>query len=776
MPEHTIAENLARLQAAKTAIGNAIVAKGGTVNSGDGLEEYPADIASIETAELTSISITVNGVYDTGSTTSGYNHVDVNVPNTYSSSDEGKVVSNRQLIPQIAKPDTIITNNTYDTTNYNSVTVNVENSYSASDEGKVVSNGALVSQTAKPDTITTNSTYNTMLYSSVTVNVENSYSASDEGKVVSNGALVAQTAKPTDITSNNTYDTTTYNSVTVDVPNTYTQSDEGKVVNNGALTAQTAKPTEITVNDTYDTTMYNSVTVDVPNTYTVEDEGKVVSNGTLVAQTAKPDVIAENGVYNTTLYNSVNIYVSPELQVPNDVNFYDYDGTIVKSYTAAEFANISELPDNPSHAGLTSQGWNWSLADAKAYVAKYGKLEIGQMYITDDGKTRIYITLSDARTSPFLRLYLDINSEVDIDWGDGSPHSTFTTISQAFKSEQHEYSNGGDYVIAITPIQGKYQLRGDGSSRSIIDGGFGSRYSPDVYYDSIVTKIEIGSDVVMFQGAQFDYSLTSITIPNSVTEIGESAFQNCESLKSITIPNSVTELKNTTFNLCAALASISLPKTLTLNTNTNCFNRCYSLQHIALPESVVTIGEYTFYECWALSSVVIPDSTTKIGEAAFYNCYSLTSITIPNSVTEIASSGFSSCSAITSITIPESVTQIGSYAFGNNYSLGIARFEKNSVSPPIFTSTVFSRLPNDFKVLVPALYILSYKTATNYPNPNTYKYIGYGTYAIGETLPTTISGGYYRLTWYATIDDCINQSNPITTGNGSEVYARETAI
>lgn len=64
------------------------------------------------------------------------------------------------------------------------------------------------------------------------------------------------------------------------------------------------------------------------------------------------------------------------------------------------------MPANPTHEGLTAQGWNWSLIDAKNYVNKYGKLNIGQMYITSDGKTRLYITLSEGRTSPILQLYL----------------------------------------------------------------------------------------------------------------------------------------------------------------------------------------------------------------------------------------------------------------------------------------------------------------------------------------------------------------------------------
>ena len=95
MPEHTIAENLTRLQNAKTAIGNAITAKGGTVAAGDGLEDFASDIATIT--------------------------------NQYSAADEGKVVSNGALIAQTAYPSTITENGTYNTTENNSVTVNVDN-------------------------------------------------------------------------------------------------------------------------------------------------------------------------------------------------------------------------------------------------------------------------------------------------------------------------------------------------------------------------------------------------------------------------------------------------------------------------------------------------------------------------------------------------------------------------------------------------------------------------------------------------------------------------
>ena len=111
---------------------------------------------------------------------------------------------------------------------------------------------------------------------------------------------------------------------------------------------------------------------------------------------------------------------NPEAE-ENDVIFIDYDGTIRYSYTASEFAQLTELPPNPKHDGLTAQGWNWDLADAKEYVADYGMHIIGQSYITDDGKTRFYIDLS-MLISPTItmNIYQSVSAGVTVSWGDGA--------------------------------------------------------------------------------------------------------------------------------------------------------------------------------------------------------------------------------------------------------------------------------------------------------------------------------------------------------------------
>ncbi|MCR5137090.1 MAG: leucine-rich repeat protein [Oscillospiraceae bacterium] len=156
--------------------------------------------------------------------------------------------------------------------------------------------------------------------------------------------------------------------------------------------------------------------------------------------------------------------------------------------------------------------------------------------------------------------------------------------------------------------------------------------------------------------------LTSITLPESVTSIGTSAFSGCTGLTSITIPESVTSIGMNAFSGCTGLTSITLPESVT-SIGTSAFRGCSSLTSITLPESVTSIGDGTFMGCSGLMSIMIPESVTSIGMYAFSRCTGLTSITIPESVTSIEMNAFSRCTGLTSITIPEGLRSIGMGAF-----------------------------------------------------------------------------------------------------------------
>ena len=184
------------------------------------------------------------------------------------------------------------------------------------------------------------------------------------------------------------------------------------------------------------------------------------------------------------------------------------------------------------------------------------------------------------------------------------------------------------------------------------------------FKDCPLTSLVIGNDVKSIPNclAYYQTRLKTVTIPNSVTEIGWSAFDGCTGLTSVTIPNSVTSIGTSAFYCCTGLTSVTIPNTVT-TIRDETFSGCTGLTSVTIPNSVTTIGYGAFSGCTGLTSIAIPNSVTSIDRWAFVGCRCLTSITIPNSVTEIGEGAFNGCTALTSVTIPNSVTSIGRFAF-----------------------------------------------------------------------------------------------------------------
>ena len=204
------------------------------------------------------------------------------------------------------------------------------------------------------------------------------------------------------------------------------------------------------------------------------------------------------------------------------------------------------------------------------------------------------------------------------------------------------------------------------------------------YYGcSGLTSVTIGNSVTTIGNSAFGgcYGLTSITIPNSVTTIGGGAFSGCTGLTSVTIPSSVASIGGLAFGGCSGLTTVNYNATnctFQLFQNTYpVFYGCTNLSNLNIGDSVTRIPNYAFAYCTGLTSITIPSNVTYIDYGAFYNCTGLTSVTIPNSVSAIAQSAFYNCTNLQNIIV------------------------RNSNPPNINTNNLFTGVPSNCLVTVP---------------------------------------------------------------------------
>ena len=201
----------------------------------------------------------------------------------------------------------------------------------------------------------------------------------------------------------------------------------------------------------------------------------------------------------------------------------------------------------------------------------------------------------------------------------------------------------------------------DLSEAKIVEGG-DFYYGYYDYYDHNSYYYTTSDDVIgdyAFSGCS---SLTSLTLPSSVTLIGGHAFEKCSGLTSLTLPSSVTSIGEFAFRYCSGLTSLTIPSGVT-TIDYYAFADCRGLTSLTLPSSVTSIGGHAFAWCSGLTSLTLPSSVTSIGDYAFAWCSGLTSLTLPSSVTSIGGHAFESCSGLTSLTLPSSVTEIDWSAF-----------------------------------------------------------------------------------------------------------------
>ena len=253
------------------------------------------------------------------------------------------------------------------------------------------------------------------------------------------------------------------------------------------------------------------------------------------------------------------------------------------------------------------------------------------------------------------------------------------------------YDDGVSWYVYFPTVyqKGEYVGVDEAFCNNKIDGHYDIDTGTVIKIDPIkIVKCE-GDDSTLTQSDVQYYgnidrhpvNITSATIGDCVTSIGNNAFNECGGLLFINIPSGVTSIGNYAFSRCTSLTSIDIPNGVTSIGN-SAFSGCSSLTSINIPSGVTSIGNYAFYRCSGLTDATINGGS--IGNYAFSGCSSLTNITIPSGVTSIGNYAFNGCSSLTdavinggsigswafydctslsSCTIGSGVTSIGQYAF-----------------------------------------------------------------------------------------------------------------
>lgn len=420
------------------------------------------------------------------------------------------------------------------------------------------------------------------------------------------------------------------------------------------------------------------------------------------------------------------------------VNFYDYDGTLLHTYTWEEALQMTELPPLPTHhEGLTCQEWNYTLEDIKA---QDGWVNVGATYIPSDGKTKLHISiLNEAELDMGINIRPSYRSGVIIDWGDGSEPETVDKSGDV--SIPHTYSKIGKYIISLEVVRGSMYF-GVSSSRdkSLFNYPYGYMNANEVSVSTnLLEELFVGNGVTEFRGEGLAYctSLKNITLPKGSLantwsdSFADMAIPNCMVIPRgttacpvsgriislpvtmtslykatgctdfVTIPNGIISLSAECFYQ-TNITSIHLPSTLT-TFGFRCFSYCSCLSEIEIPTKVTSIPGYAFDGCRQLkkvkmpkgllsidayafrgiplTAIQMPETVESIGNYAFYQCH-LKSIDLPEGLKTIGEYAFSSCS-ISEITVPSTVTSIGNRAFAGNRYLKSANILSESISKNI---------------------------------------------------------------------------------------------
>lgn len=356
---------------------------------------------------------------------------------------------------------------------------------------------------------------------------------------------------------------------------------------------------------------------------------------------------------------TVNTPYVPDLE--KDVNFFDYDGTLLYAYTKSEFLALENLPAVPTHDRLTSGAWNWTLSDAKTFVSDNNWLDIGAIYDITSGKSEMDVKITPA-TGKTINLYTDGTK----DWGDGT---TDTNTS-------HTYTDYGSYTI-------------------IFEGNVNKTSTGYNIFGETFENINTSSCLINLRSQRFTTS--------------QNLYAYCPNLKSVVL-SSDFYINSNIFNYDPNLKYISLRGESYYSYNTPFYRSGLEICSSNMISSDMTIGLLS--NCPNLKRGIVYKSLNKM----FYECMNLKKVIIPSTINSISQLEFYYCSSLEEINFPR-ITSIyqNSNIFAGCSNLKKIDFTKCTSVPAITTNTLGGINP-DVKIVVPDSLYNSWISATNWSN------------------------------------------------------------
>lgn len=372
-----------------------------------------------------------------------------------------------------------------------------------------------------------------------------------------------------------------------------------------------------------------------------------------------------------------------------DVNFYDYDGTVLYALSKQEALNLEALPALPTREGLIAQEWNWDLADIKDYVTEYGACDIGANYTTDDGATRLYLHIENEN-----ELVLTLNVRILTSGTLTVEHENVILASS---------SQTGDISLSFTiptPTAFPYdtfisvKISGNGTYRF---GGNNASYTVLADKQYLLTKVETGDNLEQLYHYSFyrTSNLKSISISSNIkNSLGISAFSQ-SGIKHFNFSKQITGLSNYTFQYSYNLKSISAAKETYLIKSNSLSNT--GIVKLVVPKEVSTVNGCVF-----LKKIILSSSQTAIDNSAFNSTVSLVELMLPSSVTSIGNNAFQGSAIrvldLTAYTDPTAIPTLGSSVFYNVPSGLIILVKNQEMYDAFISATNWSAYASSFQI------------------------------------------------------------------------------